>query len=349
MAKSNKQTNFAIYQATDNKFRHIGHQLRKKSYLCINYLLVFIKLKHKKLTMKRFFTIIAVMFIAISSASAQKKVVEELVTTVEAQKSSIEAVQTEINGLKAENATLKQQLQELNAKHEQLMGNYTSLAQSYQLVATDVQTLRTTINGLATQVTALNDSIVKLSVRPAAAPAEPAKPQYEVVGKLSNNMVAVKEGFLYGFINSKNEYVVKAQYQEVKDFVNGHARVKLNDKWGMIDTSGKVTVACSYDEIEHYHGTIWRVKKGDLYGLVSAANGTLIQGVNYSEISLKIKCQRAKMCINNKCGFFDENGKIAIVAKYDWVGNFEDDGKTYVTIGDKGYDINKSGAVVKSY
>ena len=30
MAKSNKQMNFAIYQATDNKFRHIGHQLRKK-------------------------------------------------------------------------------------------------------------------------------------------------------------------------------------------------------------------------------------------------------------------------------------------------------------------------------
>ncbi|MBO7262771.1 MAG: WG repeat-containing protein [Alistipes sp.] len=300
--------------------------------------------------MKRFFAIVAVMFIAISSASAQKKVVEELVTTVEAQKSSIEAVQTEMNGLKAENATLKQQLQELNARHEQLVGNYTSLAQSYQLVATDVQTLRTTINGLATQVTALNDSIVKLSARPAAAaPAEPAKPQYEVVGKLSNNMVAVKEGFLYGFINSKNEYVVKAQYQEVKDFVNGHARVKLNDKWGMIDTNGKVTVACSYDEIEHYHGTIWRVKKGDLYGLVSAANGTLVQAVKYSKIRLKINCQRAEMCINNKSGFFDENGKIAIAAQYDWVGSFLDDGTTMVMIGSKYYDINTSGTIVKYY
>lgn len=300
--------------------------------------------------MKRFFAIVAVMFIAISSATAQKKVVEELVITVEAQKSCIEAVQTEMNGLKAENATLKQQLQELNARHEQLVGNYTSLAQSYQLVATDVQTLRTTINGLATQVTALNDSIVKLSARPAAAaPAEPAKPQYEVVGKLSNNMVAVKEGFLYGFINSKNEYVIKAQYQQVEDFHNGHARVKLNDKWGMIDTNGKVTVACSYDEIEHYHGTIWRVKKGDLYGLVSAANGTLIQGVKYSFISLKIRCQRAEMCINNKSGFFDENGKIAIAAKYDWIGSFLDDGTTMVMIGSKYYDINTSGTIVKYY
>lgn len=300
--------------------------------------------------MKRFFAIIAVMFIAISSASAQKKVVEELVTTVEAQKSSIEAVQTEMNGLKAENATLKQQLQELNARHEQLMGNYTSLAQSYQLVATDVQTLRTTINGLATQVTALNDSIVKLSARPAAAaaPAEPTKPQYEVVGKLSNGLVAVKEGYLYGFINSKNEYVIKAQYQQVEDFHNGHARVKLNDKWGMIDTNGKVTVACSYDEIEHYHGTIWRVKKGDLYGLVSAANGTLVQAVKYSEISLKIRCQRAAMCINNKSGFFDENGKIVIAAKYDSITYFDNDGTSLVKIGGKYYDINTSGAVVRS-
>ena len=297
--------------------------------------------------MKRFFAIVAVMFIAIGSASAQKKVVEELVTTVEAQKSSIEAVQTEINGLKAENATLKQQLQELNARHEQLVGNYTSLAQSYQLVATDVQTLRTTINGLATQVTALNDSIVKLSERPAtAAPAEPAKPQYEVVGKLSNGMVAVKEGFLYGFINSKNEYVVKAQYQEVKDFVNGHARVKLNDKWGMIDTNGKVTVACSYDEIRHYHGTIWRVKKGDLYGLVSAANGTLIQAVKYSNIEVYITCKRAEMCINNKLGFFDENGKIVIAAKYDSVTAFDDNGTSLVKMGGKWYDINTSGTIV---
>lgn len=300
--------------------------------------------------MKRFFAIIAVMFIAIGSASAQKKVVKELVTTVEAQKSSIEAVQTEMNGLKAENATLKQQLQELNARHEQLVGNYTSLAQSYQLVATEVQTLRTTINGLATQVTALNDSIVKLSERPAAAaPAEPAKPQYEVVGELSNGMVAVKEGFLYGFINSKNEYVIKAQYQQVEDFYNGHARVKLNDKWGMIDTNGKVTVACSYDEIEHYHGTIWRVKKGDLYGLVSAANGTLVQAVKYSEISLKIRCKRAGMCINNKSGYFDENGKIVIAAKYDWIGNFGDDGTASVEIGRKIYYINTSGAVVNGY
>lgn len=284
--------------------------------------------------MKRFFAIIAVMFIAISSVTAQKKVVE--------------AVQTEMNGLKAENATLKQQLQELNARHEQLVGNYTSLAQSYQLVATDVQTLRTTINGLATQVTALNDSIVKLSARPAAvaAPSEPAKPQYEVVGKLSNNMVAVKEGFLYGFINSKNEYVIKAQYQQVEDFHNGHARVKLNDKWGMIDTNGKVTVACSYDEIEHYHGTIWRVKKGDLYGLVSAANGTLIQAVKYSEISLYIRCQRARMCINNKSGFFDENGKIVIAAKYDSVGHFQDDGTAMVRIGGKWYYINTGGVLL---
>ena len=314
--------------------------------------------------MKRFFTIVAVMLLAIGGVSAQKKVVEELAVTVEAQKGAIEELaatveaqkgaietqQTETNGVKAENENLKKQLAELNTKHEQLMNSYNSLAQSYQLVATDIQTLRTTITGLTSQVTALNDSIAKLSERPAAAaPAEPAKPQYEVVGKLSNGMVAVKEGFLYGFVNSKNEYVVKAQYQQVEDFYNGHARVKLNDKWGMIDTNGKVTVACSYDEIEHYHGTIWRVKKGDLYGLVSAANGTLVQAVKYSDISLKIRCKRAEMCINNKSGYFDENGKIAIAAKYDWVGSFLDDGTTMVQIGGKYYDINTSGTIVKYY
>lgn len=297
--------------------------------------------------MKRFFTIVAVMFIAIGSASAQKKVVEELAATVEAQKGAIEALQTETNGLKAENESLKKQLAELNTKHEQLVGNYTSLAQSYQLVATDIQTLRTTITGLTGQVTALNDSIVKLSERPAAAvPAEPAKPQYEVVGELSNGLVAVKEGFLYGFINSKNEYAIKAQYQQVKDFHNGYACVKLNDKWGMIDTNGKITVACSYDEIKHYHDTIWRVKKGDLYGLVSAVNGTLIQAVKYSNIEVYITCKRAEMCINNKLGFFDENGKIVIAAKYDAVTAFDDNGTSLVRMGGKYYDINTSGTIV---
>ena len=281
--------------------------------------------------MKRFFTIVVVMLLAIGGVSAQKKVVEELavtveaqkkvvealVTTVEAQKGTIEAIQTEMTELRAENEGLKRQLKEFDTKFDQL----------------------------AAQVKALNDSIVRLSERPAA---EPAEPQYEVVGKLCNGMVAVKEGFLYGFINSNSEYVIEAKYQEVSNFNNGHACVKLNDKWGMIDATGKITVECVYDEIRHYHGTIWRVRKGDLYGLVSETNGSIVQAIKYSDIKSNVINQRARMCINDKWGYFDENGKIVIQAKYDWASSFAT-GQADVYIGDTVYTINKNGAVLGYY
>ena len=44
-----------------------------------------------------------------------------------------------------------------------------------------------------------------------------------------------------------------------------------------------------------------------------------------------------------------ENGKIVIAAKYDWIGNFQDDGTASVEIGRKIYYINTSGAVVNGY
>ena len=307
--------------------------------------------------MKRFLTILAVAILAIGSVSAQKKVVETLTTEVETLKQQnaellqqIEAlkhndtkmqqqlsdakareenVQQRLNTLTNANAALKAEQNAANAKMDIVVGKVNELVGQVNTLTLQVNELTTQVNTLNTQVEVLNDSIAKLSARPVVA-AEPAKPKYEVVGEMCNGMVLVKEGLLYGYVNSKSEYIIPAQYEEAESFVNGYARVKKNDKWGVVNTTGEETIACSYGEVSHFSGTIWKVKQGELYGLLSAVNGAVVQPLKYTRIG-NIWYQRAEMCINGKYGFFDENGKTVIAAQYDTALDFDESGLTCVS------------------
>ena len=303
--------------------------------------------------MKRFLTILVVAVMAIGSVSAQKKVVEALTTEVEALKQQNGALSNEVEALKQQNAELQQQINDAKAREKMLQAKCDTLAKAYAQV-----------EKLSAQVEALSDVVAKAAGadKVAAIVATAEKPKYEVVGEVHNGMVVVKEGFLYGYVNSKNEYVIKAKYEEVKDFVNGYAWVRSGDKWGVVNKTGKMVVSCTYDVVEHYNKDIYVVQNNGLYGLISATNGAIIQPVKYSMIGspenwvfsswdLKYKERiilshdRARMCLNDKWGYFDENGRVVIPAKYAVAWLFRDEGLAYVKdrIGERGYNIDKSG------
>jgi len=58
---------------------------------------------------------------------------------------------------------------------------------------------------------------------------------YDEVNPFSEGLSAVRIGDKWGFINQKNEMVVKPQFQEVRDFSEGLAAVKINGYWGFMD------------------------------------------------------------------------------------------------------------------
>jgi WG containing repeat len=58
---------------------------------------------------------------------------------------------------------------------------------------------------------------------------------YDEVRPFSQGISAVRMGKKWGFINEKNEMVIKPQYDWVRDFSEGLAAVQINGKWGFID------------------------------------------------------------------------------------------------------------------
>lgn len=283
--------------------------------------------------MKRLIATVALVLVTIGSASAQKK--------------DVALLSEELNAVKAREAALQHKVDSLAValeSNKQLMAQMTTLLEAYTSLENAYVTNTEDINKLTTKIDQLIEALASAPAQTAApAPAEPAKPKYETVGKISSGMVLVKEGFLYGYANSSGEYVIEAKYEEATDFKDGYAIVKRADKWGVVDTSGKETIACTFDQIEIFNGAIMVVKKGNLFGLMSAATGATVQQISYTQIN-ELSQNRAKMCINGKYGYFDEKGKTVIAAQYNWASDFGSDGKASVEKDDNGYYIYTNGS-----
>ncbi|MBQ2783832.1 MAG: WG repeat-containing protein [Alistipes sp.] len=285
--------------------------------------------------MKRLIAIVALVLVTIGSASAQKK--------------DVALLSEELNAVKAREAVLQHKVDSLAIaleSNKQLMAQMTTLLEAYTSLENAYTTNTEDINKLTTKIDQLIEALASAPTQTAApAPAEPAKPKYETVGKISSGMVLVKEGFFYGYANSSGEYVIEAKYEEAKDFKDGYALVRRNDKWGVVDTSGKETIACAFDQIEIFNGAVMRVRKGNLFGLMSAATGATIQPTSYTEI-YDLSQNRAMMRINGKYGYFDEKGKTVIAAQYNDANDFNSDGKAWVFKGGGEYYIYTNGSYV---
>jgi hypothetical protein len=75
-------------------------------------------------------------------------------------------------------------------------------------------------------------------------------PQYDWVGKFSDNRAAVRLGGLYGFVDEEGREIVKPQYRIVDDYKFGFAQVDVDGKSALIDRDGKMVIEPKYGFIE---------------------------------------------------------------------------------------------------
>lgn len=334
--------------------------------------------------MKRLLIIALMLMVGVGAASAQKKEVVALGEEVAQLKAREAELQRQVDSLArvcSDNKYIMEQLSTMNTAYESLKSAYADVTESmktlieaYAAVSADVKSLSANVNEL----------VISISNMPAQAPAEAAKPKYEVIGNLACGMAMVKEGLLFGYINTNGDYVIPAQFEEATDFSNNHAYVRKNDKWGVINSDGNVIIPCSYDEIDlnedskykvikngkeglisregkvllaceysdvrHYNGVLYVVYNGGKYGLISITTGALVQPIKYDSIG-DVRYGRAKMELNRKYGYFDENGKVVIAAKFCWGNDFSKNLETRVqeTENSNYYYIDKNGNFVRWY
>lgn len=139
---------------------------------------------------------------------------------------------------------------------------------------------------------------------------------------IDHNLIPVKVGERFGYINSKGEYVINPQFKDADAFRDGLARVQnMEGNYGFINKDGIYVVQPEYKEATgFYEGTAWVVKSN---GYPKAIR---IDGKCFLEVK-----EVYKVCVfseglalfSKRCqdgvrryGFMDEKGDIVIDATF---------------------------------
>ena len=177
--------------------------------------------------------------------------------------------------------------------------------------------------------------------------------QYGFVDRLGNEVVPLKyssassfrEGFAHvsnfgshGFIDKSGNTVVPLKYDSAGSFSEGLAPVNLDGRWGFIDMSGNEVVPLKYDDVWYFSEGFAPVKLNDRWGFIDRSGNEVLQQLEYDEVlPFSEGFARVRLTDNyneDKYGFIDKSGKLAVPLKYDWAGSFSE-GLAVVYLNDK--------------
>lgn len=136
---------------------------------------------------------------------------------------------------------------------------------------------------------------------------------------------------LWGFMNSKGEWVIPRNYDEVKHFRNGYAGVKYLGKWGFIDKLNKFVIPPVYDNVEVFNEGKAGVWKDGKLGFINSNNqivvpfNFLVGHYGMGDIDAFFSEGRAAVGDETGYGLIDENGNKISEFKYDRLDYFEND------------------------
>ena len=127
--------------------------------------------------------------------------------------------------------------------------------------------------------------------------------------------------------------------------------LQSKSKYGIIDNSGKIIFPVKYSQIltcdiDNSQKTYFKVNSEDKWGFIELANAKTISSEKYDGIEC-FKDGLAKVKLNNKYGYIDENGREMIPIKYDWVAMYLADGLAGVKLNNKyGYVDKNNHAII---
>ena len=150
-------------------------------------------------------------------------------------------------------------------------------------------------------------------------------PKYDVGGLFCCGLVPVEDkNYKWGYIDKHGKKLIKCQYDTVWDFDKyGRAIVRKGDKYYLIDTHGNAIGDSPYTHISESNlgnnTYIVGCKNGDA---IIDSNGKYIFRSKNMRINYFYK-GLATVRIDGKYGYMNEDFKIVIPCKFDFVTNFE--------------------------
>jgi len=109
----------------------------------------------------------------------------------------------------------------------------------------------------------------------------------------------------------------------IKGFENGFVPVKIGEKWGYLNTSGKLLIPAKYDKVTPFNSDRGVAQSGGKYVIINNQGAEIpVEASNVTDLKPFAEALAPFKATNEKFGFIDVNGKVAIQAQFDGVGYF---------------------------
>lgn len=150
---------------------------------------------------------------------------------------------------------------------------------------------------------------------------------YEGLAKIGIKADEMNYGYgkiLYGFIDTKGNYVIEPKYQKAYSFKDGYALVNKDPmvvkNWEFINQNGINVFDKKFSDAYGFREGLAKVSINDQWSFIDKT-GNLIFQPKYEEVG-NFKEGFAKVKLNGKWGFIDKSGSEVIKPQYNYVEDF---------------------------
>lgn len=138
-----------------------------------------------------------------------------------------------------------------------------------------------------------------------------------------DNLIPVLSGDKWGYVDRKGTFVVNPQFDDAHCFHNGLAQVKSNQKIGYIDAKGQYVIKPEYAEGSDFSEGLAFVVTENSYPTCINTRGEVIFVLKQQCTVYPFNDGLARYCTDeNKFGFVNTKGELAIPARFEYAGNF---------------------------
>lgn len=167
---------------------------------------------------------------------------------------------------------------------------------------------------------------------------------------LNKELIPVKSGEAWGYINLEGTYIINPQFDEAYPFTDGLALVRKGGLYGYIDTEGSYVVNPKYSAAASFTSHVaWTVEKGGAPTLIDEEGKTLFSLKDVEKVwpfsESMAKFEKAVSDTESKYGFVNLRGEVIIPPIYDSAGVFSE-GLANVMEGNATVYIDKDGRKV---
>jgi hypothetical protein len=145
------------------------------------------------------------------------------------------------------------------------------------------------------------------------------RPEFDHVEPFSEGLARVQVGKLLGFVNRDGKVVIQPQFAEARDFHDGLAVVSLgHERYGVVDYSGAFVVPPKYLEIEPFSDGMAVVRQEDRFGAVDHS-GRLVVDVAFRLIDPFVRGRAVAVDADQQAGMIDAAGRFFVKPEYRWM------------------------------